>query len=122
MAGDEHVIRKGKIKDSLIALQFNVDSFVAQMEEELSLAQARENAGGQAIQPAPAGKPGRVQAKALPPMQKQMDMEEFSTWHKTWNEYAKIIKLEKEPRPTQVSNLKSHIPIPIPYHSCLRHQ
>ena len=52
---------------------------------------------------------GRVPAKPLPLLEKDISMEEFETWSSTWKNYYLVTKLEKEAHITQRGNLKSHM-------------
>ena len=106
---DEHIIRKGKCEDTLAVIEFDAVGFIAQVEEKLSIAYVQANPGVQVAQHAPGGNTGRAPAKAPPPMPKQMDMEEFTVWRETWNDYVRVSKLGNEQPLTQISTLKSHM-------------
>ena len=55
------------------------------------------------------GNTGRIQAKAPPPLQKDLTLDDFEIWRSTWRDYYSFTKLERETPANQRANLKSHL-------------
>ena len=103
---DEHVIQKSEYEEGLEEFECRMDALKARIKEEKALEKARENAGGGNAQ---TGTTGRVQAKAPPPMGKDLSLDDLEVWRSTWRDYYSVTKLEREPAGTQRANLKSHL-------------
>ena len=103
---DEHVVHVSEYEDGLDEIECRIGALRAQVQEEKILAKAREAAGGGTTQ---TGNTGRVQAKAPPPLPKELSLDDLEVWRSTWRDYYSVTKLEKEPAATQRANLKSHL-------------